>query len=89
MIFSDSDDEEEIREKEEISEPKENLSLSALCDDPDVKSDAMFIDDCQKLFQKHQTSKLFTPFMSQMKHIHQRARRSVKKRIDQKLKVSS
>ena len=83
---SDEEDEKEV-EKNENRKSKETLSLSDLCDDPDVQSDAKFVDECQALFQKHQTSKLFTPFMSQMKFIHNKARRSVKKRIDQKLKV--
>ena len=78
------ENEEKIIEK---TKSKSLISLTGFCDDPDVNSDAQFMDDLHGIIEKHQTSKLFTPYMSQLKSIHQRARRSLKKRIDQKVKV--
>ena len=73
----------------EKDEPKKTLSLIGLCQDPDVNADAKFLEDCQSLTDRQQTSKLFTPFISQLKSIQVKARRSLKKRIDHKLKVKS
>ena len=59
------------------------LSLTNLCDDDDINSDAIFVDRFQGLIESQQTSKLFTPYMSQLKFIHRNARRSLKRRIEQ------
>ena len=87
--FSDDENNEvEINsEKKGKIEPSNVLSLSNLCDDQDVNQDAAFVDDFQSLLERHQTSKLFTPFMSQLKSVQRNARRSLKRRIDQKRKV--
>ena len=58
-----------------------------LCNDDEVNMDAKFVDDLNTVMERHQTSKLFTPFMAQLKSVQQRSRRSLKKRIDQNLKV--
>ena len=91
MNFSGNSSEEEDTtgtNTETLKPNQRSLTLFNLCDDPDVNADANFVDEFQALLQRHQTSKLFTPFISQMKSVHQKARRSVKKRIDQKLIVS-
>ena len=87
---SDSENDTEGNESKGVTKParKNVLSLSDRCNDPEVNMDAKFLDDFEEFIGSHQTSKLFTPFISQMKSVHQKARRSVKKRIDQKLIVS-
>ena len=60
--FSESD------EPSSNANDKENIvPLTGLSSDPDVNLDAKFVDDFQKFLKSHKTSKLFTPFMSQLK----------------------
>ena len=72
----------EEREKTEEIPRSNTLSLSNLTDDKDIISDAKFLDDFQSLLEKHQTSKLSTPFMSQLRSVNEKFRRSVKRRIE-------
>ena len=57
------------------------MPLSNICDDPNVNLDAAFLDNLQMLLETQETSKLFTPYISQFKVINQKARSSLKKRI--------
>ena len=63
-------------------QPQPTLAkLSNLSTDPDINSDANFLDDLQILLEKHKnTSKLSIPFMSQIWFANANFRRSVKKR---------
>ena len=63
-------------------QPQPTLAkLSNLSTDPDINSDANFLDDLQILLEKHKnTSKLSIPFMSQIRFANANFRRSVKKR---------
>ena len=89
LLDEDNIDENEIDENNDVVRPgpKEIVSLTNVCDDDDINMDAKFVDDLSALMKSHQTSKLFTPFMAQLKSVQQRSRRSLKKRIDQNLKV--
>lgn len=60
---------EQDREEEEGTkvEPKSKLAtLSNLSTNQDINSDAKFLDELQLLLEKHETSKLSIPFMSQI-----------------------
>ena len=85
--FSEAEDDNANDNNIRDTGPKEVLKLADRCDDPEINSDANFLDDLELLFNRHQTSKLFTPFSSQLKVVRNNARRSLKKRIEQKLKV--
>ena len=93
IIFAiDDENENETSQQEKPDEPtnpepKHTLPLTNVCDDPDVNVDASFVDELQALFDRHQTSKLFTPYMSQLRSIHKKSRNNLKRRIEQKLKV--
>ena len=83
--MDDSDSEEVINNNEEkkFSEPSITVvSLANLCEDSDVNNDAKFCDDFQLLLDNQNSSKLFTPYISQLKAVNKKARRSVKKRIE-------
>ena len=58
------------------------VPLSNLSKNQEVDSDAQFLDKLQELLANHKTSKLFTPFVSQIRRSNMNARRSVKKRIE-------
>ena len=47
--------------------------LSNLCDDPEINKDAQCVDDLYAFLKSHCTSKLFIPYMSQLKKIQQNA----------------
>ena len=88
--------EEELENLEDIEEPDNDtetevditphpstaISLENLCEDQDINNDAKFLDDFQVLLENQNSSKLLTPFISQLKVINKKARRSVKKRIN-------
>ena len=57
--------------------------LSNLCDDPEVNKDAKFVDDLHAFLKSHCISKIFIPYMSQLKKIQQNAGKSVMRRIEQ------
>ena len=73
---------------ENDKDKRDTLSMAGLCADSEINSDAKFVDDLEILLKKHQTSKLFTPYVCQLKKIREKARRSLKKRIDlQKVRI--
>ena len=49
---------------------------------PDVKADSEFLDKFHELIMTNKTSKLFTPYISQFKVTFEKARRSLKRRIE-------
>ena len=85
-----SDDEDEDTDKDEndgeIKLTKEKstsvLNLTNLSNDPDVNADAEFLNTFQILLETQTTSRLFIPYLSQLKVINQKARRSIKNRIE-------
>ena len=53
--------------------------------DPDIKRDSEYLDKMQQVMINGNASKLFIPYLSQFKAAYQKARRSVKKRIEFKV----
>ena len=60
-----------------------------LTNDPNVKRDSEFLDKMQQIMTNVNTSKLFIPYLSQFRATYQKARRSVKKRIESKVPQKS
>ena len=58
--------------------------LSSSTSDPDIKKDAEFLEKFNEMMTDSSTSKLFIPYLSQFKATYQKARRSIKKRIETK-----
>ena len=73
--------------KSDTVSPTEYVPLANQCDDLVVNSDAQFIDELGILMTKHETSKYLTPFMSQIRKTQEKARRNIKRRIDEKKKL--
>ena len=67
------------------SVPKHHVSFSNLTNDPDMKKDSEFLDKMQQIMTNGNTSKLFIPYLSQFRATYQKARSSVKKRIESKV----
>ena len=62
--------------------------LSGLSDEPEIERDSNLIDGIQKLLQDNsETSVLLRPFVSQFKVTVEKARRSLKRRIDYTIKA--
>ena len=61
-------------------------SLTRFTNDPDIIKDALFLDKLEELIKTHNTSKVFTPHISQFKVKHDHARKSLKRRIEVKKK---
>ena len=59
-----------------------HTSLLLFTNDPDIKVDSKFLGKFQEIIKYSKTSKLFVPCMSQFGTTYQKARRSLKKRID-------
>ena len=64
-------------------------SLSKLCDDDSINKDARFLDDLTLLFNKHETSENFLPHWRKLQNVYNEARRSVRKRTENKKKVKT
>ena len=69
--------------------PKHHVSFSNLTIDPDLKRDSEFLDKRQQITTNGNTSKLFIPYISQFRATYQKARRSVKKRVESKVPEKS
>ena len=69
--------------------PKHHVSFSNLTNDPDIKRDSEFLDKMQQIMTNSNISKLFIPYLSQFRATYQKARRSVKKRIESKVPEKS
>ena len=82
--ISDEDEEENANDGSQKI-VKSTASLIEVCDDPDVKADAKLMDELQAVIEKNPTSILFTPFITQIKSVQAKARRSLRKRIEYKL----
>ena len=67
------------------SVPKHHVSFSNLTNDPDMKKGSEFLDKMQQIMTNGNTSKLFIPYLSQLRATYQKARSSVKKRIESKV----
>ena len=67
------------------SVPKYHVSFSNLTNDPDIKRDSEFLDKMQQIMTNGNTTKLFILCLSQFRATYQKARRSVKKRIESKV----
>ena len=63
---------------------KKETSLLSFTSDPEIKKDAEFLDKFQQIMEHNGTSKLFIPYMSQFRAAFQKARGSIKKRIETK-----
>ena len=63
--------------------PNTALPLADLCEDIEAKRDGKFLDNLQVLLENQSTSKLLIPYISQLKVVNKKARRSLKKRIEQ------
>ena len=63
------------------TQPSVIESLQNICNDPDVKKDAKFLDDLQKVFKGNENSLMFKPHLSKIKATFNEGRRSLKKRI--------
>ena len=63
-----------------------SFSLTKATNDAKINMDATFADQLQSLIENHETSNLFIPYVSELKATHQKARRQLKRRIDQYLK---
>ena len=86
----DSEEEDDETDKNCVNNndkaSKEVTSLNKACNNPEINSDAKFLDKFQALLEStNDTSKLFTPYLSQLKTINCNARRSLKKRIHKEL----
>ena len=68
--------------------PKHHVSFPNLTNDPDIKGDSEFLYKMQQIMTNGNTSKLFTPYLPQFRATYQKARRSVKKRIESKVTES-
>ena len=66
------------------STSKEETSLLSFSGDPEIKKEAKFLDKFHQIMEDSGTSKLFIPYMSQFQATFQKARRSIKKRIETK-----
>ena len=66
------------------SASEKETSLLSFTRDPEIKKDAEFLDKFQEIMEDSGTSKLFVPYMSQFRATFQKARRSIKKRIETK-----
>ena len=60
--------------------------LSNLCEDDSINKDARFLDNLTLLFNKHGTSETFLPYLKKLQNVYNEARRSVRKRIENKKK---
>ena len=95
LVENEKVEEDKVVQNEEKTEnkksdtvsPTEYVPLANQCDDLVVNSDAQFIDELGILMTKHETSKYLTPFMSQMRKTQEKARRNIKRRIDEKKKL--
>ena len=65
--------------------PKHHVSFPNLTNDPDIKRDSEFLDKMQQIMTNGNTLTLFIPYLSQFRATYQKARRSVKKRIESKV----
>ena len=92
---SDSDDSSDdvLQDKGTATQPDESeiaasssgvAPLSNLCDDPDVNKDTLFLDSMAKAFEMD-TSEIFLSHVRKFQSVYDEARRSVKKRIENKL----
>ena len=61
---------------------KKETSLLNFTSDPERKKDTEFLDKLQQIMEDSGTSKLFIPYMSQFQVTFQKARHSIKKRIE-------
>ena len=69
--------------------PRHHVSCSNLTNDPDIKRDSKFLDKMQQIMTNGNTSKLLIPYLFQFRATYQKARRSVKKRIESKVPEES
>ena len=74
-----------IVQSNSTSIPKHHVSFPNLTNDPDIKRDSEFLDKMQHIMTNGNTSTLFIPYLSQFRATYQKARRSVKKRIESKV----
>ena len=65
------------------SASKKETSLLSFTSDPEIKKDAEFWDKFQQIMED-----IFIPYMSQFRAIFQKARRSIKKRIEKKVSAN-
>ena len=61
---------------------KKETSLLSFTSDSEIKKGAKFLDKFQQIMKDSSTSESFIPYMSQFRATFQKARRSIKKRIE-------
>ena len=64
---------------------KHHVSFSYLTSDPVIKRDSEYLDKMQQIMTNGNTSKWFIPYLSQFSVTYQKARHSVKKRIESRI----
>ena len=74
-----------IVQSNSTSIPKHHVSFPNFTNDPDIKRDSEFLDKMQQIMTNGNTLTLFIPYLSQFRATYQKARRSVKKRIESKV----
>ena len=98
----DAVSESDVSDVDEAVEPAENTvdapfepqpmiihntaSLSNLYDDDSINKNARFLDELTLLFNKHETSETFLPHLKKLQNVYNEARRSLRKRIENKKK---
>ena len=65
------------------------IELAPLCSHPDLKKDAVFVDDLAKFIKTHDTSSKFLPRVTGLKKQYLTARRQVKNRIKIEVRAQS
>ena len=71
------------------SVPKQRASFSNLTNDLNIKRDSEFLDKTQQIMNNGNTSKLFIPYLSQLRATYQKAWQNAKKRIESKVHEKS
>ena len=71
------------------SVPKQRASFSNLTNDLNIKRDSEFLDKTQQIMNNGNTSKLFIPYLSQLRATYQKAWQNAKKRIESKVPEKS
>ena len=66
------------------SASKKETSLLSFTSDPEIKKDVEFLDKSQQIMEDSGTSKLFIPYMSELRATFIKARCSIKNRIETK-----
>ena len=91
MDFTGCDIEDEMRVVDKPAKRNSRLEpLLGSTNDPEIERDSKLVDDIQKVLQENtESSVLLRPFVSQLKVTVEKARRSLKRRIDYNTKAKN